>query len=199
MKLIVIRHGETIENSSGIIQGQRHGKLSKKGIGQAEKLGEELKNTKIDFMYSSDLGRTKETIERVLKYHPDVPVIYDPLIRERHYGEFEGKKKVDVVKSLGRKARIAIFKPEGGENTVQFRERVEKFLVYLNQNHQANETILICTHGGWKQALYRVIKGITHTDKIEGVDFSNASISEFELKPNGEAVVLSINNIKHLE
>lgn len=39
MKIIIIRHGETEENAAGIIQGQSHGTLSKKGIEQAKKVG----------------------------------------------------------------------------------------------------------------------------------------------------------------
>ena len=48
MKLILTRHGETIENKKGILQGQKIGTLSKKGIKQAKKLALRLKGKKID-------------------------------------------------------------------------------------------------------------------------------------------------------
>ena len=43
MKLIITRHGETIENTEGIIQGHLHGTLSKLGKEQARKVAERLK------------------------------------------------------------------------------------------------------------------------------------------------------------
>jgi len=45
MKLIIIRHGQTIQNANGIIQGQSEGILSLKGHKQVEKLGNSLKKT----------------------------------------------------------------------------------------------------------------------------------------------------------
>ena len=35
MKLLIVRHGETVENLQRICQGQSHGTLSEKGIKQA--------------------------------------------------------------------------------------------------------------------------------------------------------------------
>ncbi|MBW2970484.1 histidine phosphatase family protein, partial [Candidatus Woesearchaeota archaeon] len=53
MKLIIVRHGQTIENAKKICQGQSLGTLSEKGIKQAKKIGERLKNEKIDKIYVS--------------------------------------------------------------------------------------------------------------------------------------------------
>ena len=60
MKIIIVRHGETVGNNLGITQGQNHGKLSKLGLKQVEKLANYLKNEKIDSVYCSDLNRCKE-------------------------------------------------------------------------------------------------------------------------------------------
>ena len=48
MKLVLTRHGETIENKKGIHQGWLPGNRSKQGIKQAELLAERLKSIKID-------------------------------------------------------------------------------------------------------------------------------------------------------
>ena len=48
MRLIVTRHGETVDNINGIIQGHTQGKLTENGKEQAKKLGERLKNEKIE-------------------------------------------------------------------------------------------------------------------------------------------------------
>ena len=49
MKLILIRHGLTLDNEKGIFQGQTHGELSEVGKKQSSKLAVRLKNEKIDF------------------------------------------------------------------------------------------------------------------------------------------------------
>ena len=46
MRLLITRHGETIENKAGILQGHTEGTLSGLGIEQAEKLASRLKNEK---------------------------------------------------------------------------------------------------------------------------------------------------------
>ncbi|MFW5852855.1 MAG: histidine phosphatase family protein, partial [Nanoarchaeota archaeon] len=91
MKLIIVRHGETFENISGICQGQSDGTLSDKGKLQAKKVAERLKDEKIDALYSSDLQRTVDTANEILRYHPKIELKKDKLLRERYFGEFEGK------------------------------------------------------------------------------------------------------------
>jgi len=44
MKLIITRHGETEENTKGIIMGHLPGKLTPLGIEQAKKVAQRLKN-----------------------------------------------------------------------------------------------------------------------------------------------------------
>ena len=80
MKLILVRHGETEGNVKQIIQGQTHGKLTKKGIKQAKLLARRLKNEKIDVVFSSDLQRAKNTTKQILNHHCKIPVFYDKLL-----------------------------------------------------------------------------------------------------------------------
>ena len=66
MKLIIVRHGETEENVSGIIQGHGFGELNRKGLEQAKKVAGKLKGEKIDIAYVSGLERTKKTADEIL-------------------------------------------------------------------------------------------------------------------------------------
>ena len=61
MKLILSRHGETLENQQHILQGQLPGTLSPLGIAQAERLAEMLQEETIDNIVSSDLARSYNT------------------------------------------------------------------------------------------------------------------------------------------
>lgn len=83
MRLIITRHGETEENTAGIIQGHLPGKLSDRGIAQAKKVALRLKNEKIDAIYSSDLARTSDTAKEIAKFHPTIPIEFVKELREK--------------------------------------------------------------------------------------------------------------------
>ena len=116
MKLIIARHGETIENQKEIIQGQRLGTLSENGIEQAKKLALRLKSEKIDYIYSSDLARAKDTTKEIIKFHQNVPIEYVKELRERNLGEFEGKTKKEIG-LVGERWSRMYANPKNGENS----------------------------------------------------------------------------------
>lgn len=91
MKLILTRHGETIENTRQILTGHLPGTLTKKGMEQAEKLSEKLRNEKIDAIYCSDLERARKTAEIVRKFHKESRLIELKELREVDLKEFTGK------------------------------------------------------------------------------------------------------------
>lgn len=72
IKLLLVRHGETEDNKTKTIAGQRPGKLTPFGKIQAEKIGEYLKKEKrqFDHIFVSDLGRTKETFLNASNKYP---------------------------------------------------------------------------------------------------------------------------------
>ncbi len=56
-KLIIIRHGETVDNAARRSQGQLPGKLNERGITQAEAAARRLQDVDIAAFYSSDSER----------------------------------------------------------------------------------------------------------------------------------------------
>ena len=91
MKLILTRHGETVDNTLKIIQGHNQGVLTDEGTLQAKKLALRLKNEKIHAIYSSDLKRAADTARIIAKYHRDANLQFTPELRERDYGSLSGK------------------------------------------------------------------------------------------------------------
>ena len=75
MRLILVRHGKTDWNETG--------------IEQAEKVAFSLKDERIDRIYSSDLTRAKTTAEKIAEYHSVDVNIRDDL-QEMDQGIFEG-------------------------------------------------------------------------------------------------------------
>lgn len=66
MKIYIIRHGETVANAEGRMQGWTNGELTELGIKLAEVTGQAMRGIKFDIAYSSPLERARQTAKLVL-------------------------------------------------------------------------------------------------------------------------------------
>src|SRR3989344_6206642 len=148
MKLILVRHGETEENVKKISQGHRPGKLTALGKEQAVKLAHQLKNEKIDVIYCSDLKRTKDTLEPILRFHKRVPVHYVAEIREKAMGIFEGTERGSIRTHVKKKGHhYSTFRPKYGESFRDVKRRNTRFYKKMLKRH-SSQTVLWVTHEG---------------------------------------------------
>ena len=72
MDLFLLRHGETDENTQGIIQGWMNTDLNEHGREQAQQAAE-IFSEEIDAIYSSDLKRAVQTAGEFRKKYPTLP------------------------------------------------------------------------------------------------------------------------------
>eukprot|EP01052_Picozoa_sp_SAG31_P000420 SAG31_NODE_12_length_38498_cov_21.161671_36_plen_192_part_00 len=66
LALYIVRHGETLANREGIIQGQSESPLSDLGLAQAELVHNALADEEWWWVVSSDLGRCRSTAEIII-------------------------------------------------------------------------------------------------------------------------------------
>jgi broad specificity phosphatase PhoE len=196
MKLIITRHGETTDNINDLVSGHLQGKLTENGIRQAKLLAKRLEKEKIDFIYCSDLQRTKDTVFEILKSHK-VPVIYDPLLREKTQGIYDGKSNQEYQSHRDKSRHIARWRPEKGENFYDVKNRAKKFVDKLFLNHKSSDTILVVSHSGWITILFSYLLDIPRL-KAFRLKFDNATVSEVELKDDQKHKIRLINCAKHL-
>lgn len=97
--LYVSRHGETEYNKRKIFCGVFDSPLTEKGLDDAKKQAELLKDKEINVGITNDLQRSRKTLEEILKYHPQATVEIDLSLRERNYGDLTGKSKEEMMKS----------------------------------------------------------------------------------------------------
>lgn len=108
----VTRHGETIFNILGKIQGWSDTPLTQQGIRSAELLGKGIKNTKFVAAYSSDSGRAIETAKIILKEsgQEQIDLYQDKRLREWGFGSLEGESNqivMDIIlKALKKKVSL---------------------------------------------------------------------------------------------
>lgn len=199
MKLYIVRHGETEENSRGIIQGNLNSKLNRQGLKQAKLLAKRLGNVNFDYIYSSDLERAKQTALEIFKYQ-NCPIKYVRPLRERGFGKFCGEKVRDMEKFLKGKGVDDVYykKIAGIEPLVSMQARVIEFLDKIYKKHK-NQTILISTHGGVKRNVLLFFNKLPIEKFHNYPRFENTSLSIIQFHENGDHEIILENDIKHLD
>ncbi|OFI49200.1 phosphoglycerate mutase [Floricoccus tropicus] len=94
VKIYLVRHGKTMFNTIGRAQGWSDTPLTKEGqLGITELgLGFKINNIRFDRAYSSDSGRTLQTMNLILENSDNEGIAYtmDPRIREWCFGSMDG-------------------------------------------------------------------------------------------------------------
>ena len=94
-RLVVVRHGETLDNAAGIWQGLKDSELSPVGLAQADKAAPVVAAYQPELIVASDLARARVTAERV-GGATGMPVRLDPRLREIDVGEWQGVTTAEV-------------------------------------------------------------------------------------------------------
>lgn len=105
-KLVLIRHGESTWNLENRFTGWTDVDLTPTGLEQAIGAGRLLKAEGFDFdlAYTSVLKRATRTLWHVLDEMDRtwLPVVHSWRLNERHYGDLQGKDKVEMVNQFGK-------------------------------------------------------------------------------------------------
>lgn len=142
-RFYIVRHGETIFNVKGRIQGWCDSPLTERGIGQARKLGDKLKEYRFDVCFSSTSERAIDTANYILE-NRNVDIHVTKELKEQCFGDFEAEYVKDVFKD-GAHFDDG-YKFCGGEN---FDEAIHRFVCALKKIaiDYPNANVLIISHG----------------------------------------------------
>ena len=186
MRLFLARHGQTSWNALGRAQGHTDIPLDPTGRAQAAALARGLADAGIERVISSDLLRARETAEAL-----GLPVETRPELRERSFGEWEGRNYVEVMEGLEALAeavgatRLHV-RPPGGESFDDVWRRLDPIVAELKT---AEENTLVVLHGAAKAVLLaRLLDGTLET--VRGFRFPNCGLTEFERRHEGILVMV---------
>ena len=201
-KWYLVRHGETLWNAEGRLQGQTDSPLSDAGRSQAKRVGDSLSTMSFDAMYSSDLGRTIETTEIVIR-GLDLTIRKSVELREKSYGDWEGMRDTDVEKQFAEsykrlQSEDAEFAPPNGESDLDLVTRVGAFADRAMDAHSEDDNILIVAHGGTIRAMVAHLIGV-HAAHMWRLVLSNCSISTVSFLPNGRVILDRWNDVSHMD
>ncbi|MCO6449885.1 MAG: histidine phosphatase family protein [Caldilineales bacterium] len=197
--LILIRHGETIDNAARTPRGQGQGELTEMGWAQAHSVGERLSRMAFDHLYCSDLNRAVQTASAIAARTGHEP-IRKACLRERDFGQFEGIPWAEIAVRFP--AELAQYRsgnpdiaPPGGESSRRLQERSVQCLQTLSRQH-AGQTIVVVTHGGVIHSLLREVLGIP-LETPRRFSAANASTSTFRCR-DGDWKLVDFNDTSHL-
>lgn len=144
-QLILVRHGQTVDNVAGIAQGWNDSALSEAGQEQVQRLASRLAALKPTALYSSPLGRALATAEAISAV-TGLPITQLDDLREMSYGGWEGRSFMDVRREDESTYQRWIHDAEascpGGESHAAVRRRIERALGQIN-----SERPVVVTHG----------------------------------------------------
>ena len=194
LRLLLVRHGETIWNAQQRFQGHSDVPLSEVGRAQALALAATLRSRTIDAVYASDLCRATETAEILMKER-NLPITQTPALRELAFGRWEGLTYDEIQIAypaelqawLADRVHVA---PTDGESLAQLEGRVRPIFGQLRREH-ADETILIVSHGGPLQLLLAIELGLP-PESFWKFRIDPCGLTELDLYPEG-AILARLN------
>ena len=198
--LYFIRHGRTFWNEAGRFQGHLNSELNDIGLEQASALGQRFSDAGFDHVYSSDLGRARQTAEALTKYH-SVSIVEETALRERCMGVFQGLTSAEIIRDHG--ASWDLFKdkdpdyrmPEG-ESINDVLARAHGFLKRIRTKH-SGQRVAAVTHGGWIRV---VLKDLLGMEQNRAAPFKVFNTSVHHLRfVDDQWWVFSMGDVAHLD
>lgn len=138
MRLIFIRHPQTMANAGKLIYGRTESEYSKEGAASVPWVVEQLKHIHIDEMYVSPLKRTKYLAQQIAEDHGFADMVLEDRIIEMNFGIFENMTNQAAKEAYPEEYRQLLehyssFHIPKGESFQMVQQRVIQFLSELEQ------------------------------------------------------------------
>lgn len=199
--IYIIRHGETELNKQGIVQGRGiNSDLNDTGRAQAEAFFQQYKGISFDKIYTSDLKRTWQTVQKFI----DSGLPWEKLsgLDELAWGVWEGQPNSEEARDAFREMLqtwedgnyTAHF--EGGESVQDVYERL-KYPMEVLSTRPEEKTVLLCMHGRAMRVFLCLLLG-KPLSEMTGFPHQNTVLYKIGFE-NGKFSVLEFNNAVHLD
>jgi len=201
-RIILTRHGQTLWNIEGRVQGSLDSPLTEKGILQARSLAIRLKGEGINYIYSSDSQRAIGTAEEIRREIGLEKLSSNAALREFSFGEWEGciwqelrESNPDIFKIWDSQPHLVT--TPGGENMDLVVKRAWDFLEQIIRIH-SGETVCLVTHGLTLKLLVTKALGFEVCDWAKTPWQHNTALNILEVEA-GRWIPITIADCQHLE
>jgi 2,3-bisphosphoglycerate-dependent phosphoglycerate mutase len=165
--LVLVRHGQSEWNLKNLFTGWKDVDLTEAGIAEARTAGRQLKAQGIgfDIGFTSALKRAQDTMTIMLHEMglAGIPVVENPALNERDYGELSGLNK-DDARERWSEEQVHIWRrsydvaPPGGESLRDTAARVLPYYIEeILPRVLRGERVLVTAHGNSLRALVMVL------------------------------------------
>lgn len=178
MKLVLVRHGESIYNRDRIHSGQANIPLTRKGQDQARNCGDLLSDIKFHWVFTSELDRAVDTCDLILSRNKTAPqaITRSSYLNERSDGILTGIP-MEKAKYIYGAERINSWNasvysaPPQGESRQDCYERVSNYWQEHIKPYVNRGNVLIVAHHGSLSCL------MTHIEKQPLVTVRNIKLN----------------------
>jgi len=202
--VLLTRHGETMWNRNGRLQGWAPTPLTDRGHDQARALAAAVDaEYDVDRILASDLRRARETAAHLGERIGCEPV-HESAWRERDFGRYQGLPCEAVFEdhdrlSLARAGRDAVdARPESGESLRDVRERVRSGWERVLAGSDPDDTVVVVCHGGPLYLLIGALDGRDIVDSVVESEQHNCALNEV-LVDDGTPTLVSENRTDFLD
>jgi broad specificity phosphatase PhoE len=162
MKLFCVRHGETLHNLAGRIQGQTDSELSDLGRRQCERVAEALSTQRFDAIIASPLKRALESA-RCVGERLGLEVQVDARLMEINAGIFQGLRWDEIdqrfpAEALRWRSQDPDYRIPSGESRRDTMQRVEQAFCAIRET--GYRRVIVVGHGGSLSAAFKALLGI---------------------------------------
>lgn len=214
--LYLIRHGESYCNLDGYVPfsetDEFDPELTEKGLMQADKLGEYMKDKNFDDVYCSPLRRAVMTGAGLLKHKNqplyDMPDLCEIGIPGFYNGFFPDELKkyyggITFAPGYENSAKMTVDDDTPWKHEERYFERAERVLNYLSEKYVNGERVALVSHAGFLTYILFYLMG--YRDAQPGYDFrlSNTGVCKVSFyvpgtNKYGDMIIQYVNDRRHL-
>ena len=162
--IYITRHGESVWNVEGKVQGITDTPLTEKGIDQAHELAKKIKESGI----------------KIVAEENGLPLSVEPRLIEQNFGEYEGHEweKHPGVFHEAKKQFACDY--NGGESMLRLGQRIYNLIDELKErSEKENKTFLLVTHGGIARMFHSYFFSETN-EEFSSTNIDNCEVKEYE-------------------
>lgn len=154
-----VRHGETLFNRKGRVQGVCDSPLTNNGIRQADQVHDAFKEVFFDRIYTSPSERAMDTAAHILEgRHVQPEVIND--LHEVDFGKLEGTRFTSHPDEIRHCFNHQDFSSVGGENKEQAGKRALKVMDEITNRCNDQDSVLLVSHGFFEFFIMSAVLGM---------------------------------------
>lgn len=203
IKILLVRHGQTVWNIAGKFQGQTDVELTDDGQRQARMLADNFPVDRVDEIYCSDLKRAHDTAKAIGDKF-GVAVIPSADFREINFGEWESLTYKEICAKWPENmddfwknpAKLTI---PGGESFLQVQQRAMKKIneiIAANEAKGGDRYIVLVAHGGINRSILSAFLGMP-INNVWRISQYNTAVNSIRID-DGMINVEYMNNNEHL-